>query len=197
MTRSRLVLASGSPRRREILTAIGVEFTVRAADIDETPLADEAAAQMVLRLAEAKARAVEREDDEVILGADTAVVLDGISYAKPDNQADALGMLAALSGKTHRVLTGVAVLGPSGLNSTLSSTEVSFRDIDPDEAERYWQSGEPRGKAGSYAIQGLGGVFVRSLVGSYTGVVGLPVFETAGLLAKAGIELLPVSRSSE
>lgn len=177
--------------------AIGVDFSVRVADIDETPLRDEAAAQMVIRLAEAKARAVARADEEVVLGADTAVVLDGVSYAKPDDEADALGMLAALSGKTHRVLTGVAVLGQGGLDSTLSSTEVCFRDIHPDEARRYWQSGEPRGKAGSYAVQGLGGVFVKSLVGSYTGVVGLPVYETAGLLAKAGIELLPVSRSIE
>jgi len=192
-----LILASSSPRRREILTALGAEFVVRIAAVDETPLEDESAADMVLRLAAAKAAAVDRDAAEIALGADTAVVLGEVSFGKPENEADALGMLAALSGRAHRVLTGVAIAGPGGVSTGLSETEVQFRDIDPDEARRYWQSGEPRGKAGGYAIQGLGGLFVAAIAGSYTGVVGLPVFETARLLRRAGFEILPVGRSSE
>lgn len=192
----RLVLASASPRRRDILAALGIDFTVRAADVDEVPLAAESAADMVLRLAAAKAAAVERDADEIVLGADTAVVLGDRSFAKPGSEAEALSMLVALSGELHHVLTGVAVLGPDGMTTALSSTEVRFRDIDPDEARRYWHSGEPEGKAGSYAIQGLGGMFVEQLSGSYSGVVGLPVFETTRLLEQAGIEVLPSHRSA-
>ena len=197
MNESRLILASSSPRRRELLEALGASFEVRVADVDETPLADEPADAMVLRLAAAKAGAVTRADDEVVLGADTAVVLGDRAFGKPTDEADALDMLAALSGRAHRVMTGVAVAGPDGTRSILSDTEVRFRDIDPDEARRYWHSGEPRGKAGAYAIQGLGGLFVEAVSGSYSGVVGLPVFETAGLLKAAGVELLPAQRSSE
>ena len=197
MTALRLVLASSSPRRREILSALGIDFTVRVAAVDETPFPAESAEDMVLRLAAAKAAAVERGEDEIVIGADTAVVLDGEGFGKPRDEADALDMLAILSGKTHRVLTGVAVLGPAGQSGVLSDTEVRFRDIDPDEARRYWQSGEPQGKAGSYAIQGRGGMFVEAVSGSYTGVVGLPVFETARLLEQAGVDILPVRRSSE
>ena len=98
-------------------------------------------------------------------------------------------MLSCLSGRTHKVVTGVALVTHSGLETAISSTEVQFREIEPDEAEAYWQSGEPAGKAGSYAVQGLGGIFVRSIHGSYSGVVGLPVYETAGLLRRAGIAL--------
>jgi septum formation protein len=191
----RLVLASSSPRRRDILDALGVEFSVRVAGVDETPLAGESAADMVLRLAAAKAAAVARDADEVVIAADTAVVLGDRSFAKPGNETEALGMLAALSGKLHHVLTGVAVIGPSGTSTALSNTEVRFRDIDPDEALRYWHSGEPEGKAGSYAVQGLGGIFVEHMSGSYTGVVGLPVFETTRLLEEAGFEVLPDSRN--
>ncbi len=195
MNMPRLVLASSSPRRRDILAALCIDFSVRVANVDETPLEGEAPADMVLRLAAAKARAVERGADEIVLGADTAVVLGNRSFGKPDSEADALEMLAALSGAAHRVLTGVAVVGPDGLGSALSATEVRFRDIHPDEARRYWHSGEPEGKAGSYAIQGRGGMFVQALSGSYTGVVGLPAFETTQLLAEAGIDVLPEPRS--
>mgnify|MGYP001812700876 FL=1 len=125
----------------------------------------------------------------MVLGADTAVVLDGEVFGKPADQADALRMLAMLSGRRHQVMTGVAVRSGSTVESVLSVTEVEFREIAPDEALDYWQSGEPRGKAGAYAIQGLGGAFVESIAGSYTGVVGLPVFETAELLRSVGIEL--------
>lgn len=143
---------------------------------------------MVLRLAAAKAAAVEAADDRIVIGADTAVVVEGEVFGKPRDRADALSMLARLSGATHRVLSGVTVRRGRQSWSAVSETEVRMRVIDPAEAERYWQSGEPEGKAGAYAIQGKGGVFVQSIAGSYSGVVGLPVFETAELLATAGYD---------
>jgi septum formation protein len=168
---------------------MGVEFTAAGVDIDERQHPDETADIMVVRLAVEKACAVAPEPGTVVLGADTAVVLDGEVFGKPADRADALRMLAMLSGRRHQVMTGVAVRAASTAESLLSVTEVTFRKIAPDEALDYWQSGEPRGKAGAYAIQGLGGTFVESIAGSYTGVVGLPVFETAELLRSAGIEL--------
>ena len=185
-----LHLASSSPRRKQILEALGLEFTAAGADVDETPVTGEPAEAMVLRLAEAKARAGGRGAATVVIGADTAVVLDGAMFGKPRNRADALAMLAALSGRRHRVLTGVAVKSPQGIASVLSTSEVEFREIDPDEAQAYWHSGEPADKAGAYAVQGLGGVFVSSIAGSYSGVVGLPVFETTALLKRAGIDVM-------
>jgi len=185
----KLHLASSSPRRSRILEQMGVEFTAAGVDIDERQHPDETADIMVVRLAVEKACAVAPEPGTVVLGADTAVVLDGEVFGKPADRADALRMLAMLSGRRHQVMTGVAVRAASTAESLLSVTEVTFRKIAPDEALDYWQSGEPRGKAGAYAIQGLGGTFVESIAGSYTGVVGLPVFETAELLRSAGIEL--------
>ena len=164
---------------------------MRAAEVDEEPREGEDAEQMVLRLAIAKATAIVAMPDEIVLGADTAVVLDGKIFGKPRDEADALRMLGELSGRAHRVLTGVAVCRRGRLSSALSNTEVQFREIDPDEARCYWHSGEPRDKAGAYAIQGRGGMFVKAIMGSYSGVVGLPVFETARLLRDAGLELLP------
>ena len=187
----KLILASSSPRRRELLEALGLEFEIRVADVDETPADGESAADMVMRLAAAKARAVDLSGDEVAVGADTAVVLDGCIFGKPADEDSGLGMLAALSGRTHEVMTGVAVRGGDALDQVLTTTKVQFREISPDEARRYWHSGEPQGKAGAYAIQGRGGVFVEAIMGSYSGVVGLPVFETAELLRRAGLEVLP------
>ena len=187
----RLILASSSPRRREILAALGLDFEVRVADVDETPLAGEPAGDMVLRLARAKAAAAQRGAGEIVVAADTAVVLGERVFGKPVDEPDALAMLAALSGCRHEVVTGVAVTADGGTETAISSTEVRFREIDPDDARRYWHSGEPNGKAGAYAIQGLGGTFVEAIIGSYTGVVGLPVYETAALLEGAGFELLP------
>lgn len=191
MTQPTLILASSSPRRKEILTGMGLAFAVRLVDVDETPREAEAAGDMVLRLAAAKAVAGGVGPGEIIIGADTAVVLDKAIFGKPTDEADALRMLAALSGRTHKVLTGLAVASAGKVTTALSSTDVRFREIDPDEARRYWQSGEPGDKAGAYAIQGRGGVFVEAIMGSYTGVVGLPVFDTARLLREAGIETLP------
>ena len=189
MTAPKLHLASSSPRRSRILEGMGLEFSASGVDIDERRHPGESADTMVLRLAVEKAGAVPQTPDTVVLGADTAVVLDGEVFGKPEDEADALRMLAELSGRRHQVMTGVAVHSGGATMSALSVTDVTFREIGPDEALDYWQSGEPRGKAGAYAIQGLGGAFVAKIAGSYTGVVGLPVLETAELLRSAGIEL--------
>ena len=186
MPQPRLLLASSSPRRREILSALGLDFEVRAVDVDETPLEAESAADMVLRLATDKASAG-AAPSRIVLAADTAVVLDGEIFGKPLDRDNALGMLERLSGREHEVLTGVAVAANGQIETCLSRTTVRFREIDRDEALRYWHSGEPADKAGAYGIQGLGGIFVSNIEGSYTGVVGLPVFETARLLCRAGI----------
>jgi len=189
-----LHLASSSPRRSELLTALGLTFTTAGVDIDEQRLPGEAPEAMVLRLARAKAEAVPRNGSQAVLGADTAVVLGTDVLGKPGDCDEALEMLARLSGRTHVVLTGVALCTEQGLQTTMSTTRVRFREIRPDEALAYWQSGEPCDKAGAYAIQGRGGVFVASIDGSYSGVVGLPVFETVQLLSKVGIAVLASSR---
>ena len=195
MTHPVLHLASASPRRREILTALRFSFTWEGVDIDESALAQESVSDMALRLATSKARTAfdSRDYGVPVLGADTLVVIDDRVFGKPKSKEEALHMLACLSGHTHQVLTGVAVLTNGRPETAVSRTDVQFREIRPDEAEAYWQSGEPAGKAGAYAVQGLGGIFVSAIHGSYTGVVGLPVYETAELLVRAGIELLPLS----
>jgi septum formation protein len=187
-----LHLASSSPRRREILTDLGLAFTHAGVDLDESRRDGESVEQMAVRLAREKAAAaLPSVPDLPVLAADTIVVLGNEVYGKPKSKDDALAMLEALSGKTHRVVTGVAVRLHERIRTTMSDTEVEFREIRPDEALRYWQSGEPEGKAGAYAIQGAGGIFVAAVRGSYSGVVGLPVFETATLLGQFGIEILP------
>ncbi|NCF15612.1 MAG: septum formation inhibitor Maf [Gammaproteobacteria bacterium] len=188
MTRSpTLILASTSPRRREILATLGLDFTVVPVDVDESPQDGETPGDMALRLAVAKAAAADAHDNNIVLGADTIVAIDGRALGKPVDKADCLAMLERLSGRGHKVLTGVALHGAQGSQTALSETDVYFREISRDEALAYWQSGEPCDKAGAYAVQGLGGVFVERIEGSYSGVVGLPVFETATLLANAGL----------
>jgi nucleoside triphosphate pyrophosphatase len=186
----KLCLASTSPRRREILESLGLEFTVQSVDIDESPMADEAPLELVLRLAKGKATAVGDLGSTCVIAADTVVVLDGQILGKPEDEAEAIDMLLRLSGRWHEVLTGVAVSTSKSVRTAHSTTDVQFREIGRDEALRYWQSGEPRDKAGAYGIQGRGGLFVEAIRGSYSGVVGLPVYETAGLLTDAGINLL-------
>ena len=181
-----LVLASRSPRRRELLWQIGVPHQVAAADIDEQPLPGETPADCVQRLALAKARTVAPAGLPV-LGADTAVVLDGQMLGKPADRAEGVAMLRRLSGRTHRVLTAVALVDGPGSRLAVSASEVEFRVLAEAECQRYWDSGEPRDKAGGYAIQGLGAVFISALRGSYSGVMGLPLFETAALLDAAGV----------
>lgn len=185
-----LHLASASPRRAEILDSLGISYSVGGVDMDEQQLPGEPPDKMVLRLASEKAAMARLTQTLPVLAADTAVVVDDAVFGKPQDQDDALAMLARLSGRSHKVMTGVAIVWDDGQATVLSVNEVSFRQIGPDEALAYWQSGEPRGKAGAYAIQGLGGVFVENIRGSFTGVVGLPVFETAELLAAASIEVL-------
>jgi septum formation protein len=184
-------LASGSPRRRELLQQIGVSFRVVGTEVDEAVRLAETAPAYVLRLAAAKADAGwERSRDATdvpVLAADTAVVLDGKILGKPADRQDGEGMLRQLSGRTHEVLTAVALRTANGLHSRISRSEVTFRSIAADEAQAYWETGEPSDKAGAYAIQGRAAIFVADLRGSYSGVMGLPLFETAELLRTAGV----------
>ena len=183
-----LCLASASPRRRELLAQIGVAHVVSAADIDETVREGERAADYVVRMACAKAGAVRARSTRLpVLAADTTVVVDGLILAKPRDRFDGLAMLARLSGRTHQVLTAVALASASGITFRLSASEVRMRAVTPEECAAYWQSGEPRDKAGGYAIQGRGALFIEHLSGSYSGVMGLPLYETGQLLAAAGI----------
>jgi septum formation protein len=186
---TRLYLASGSPRRRELLAQIGVPFEQIAASIDETPLPAEHASAYVQRLALGKAAAglALAGAGAVVLGADTAVILDGQILGKPSDEQDAARMLAALSGREHQVFTAVALSDPSRSQVCCVSSRVRFRDISGTEIRTYWATGEPADKAGGYAIQGLGAVFVAAIEGSYSAVVGLPLCETAALLAGFGI----------
>ncbi len=185
-----ITLASASPRRQALLRQIGVAHVVRPAGVDETPRPGESPPACVVRLARAKAEAGYRADPgALVLGADTAVVLDGALIGKPADETEGLRMLAALSGRTHEVLSAVAVRHAGGGDARLSVSEVSFRALDEAECRRYWQTGEPLGKAGGYAVQGLAATFIVRLAGSYSGVVGLPLAETAELLAGAGVEL--------
>ena len=185
-----LHLASSSPRRKEILAALGLTFSVGGADVDERRLNGEPAEDMVLRLAIEKAMAGAPGGNVIVIAADTLVVLGEHIFGKPEDQDDALDMLRRLSGRMHQVLTAVAVWADGEMRSALSATDVHFREISPDEALAYWQSGEPCDKAGAYAIQGRGGVFVEAISGSYSGVVGLPVFETVKMLQEAGLRVL-------
>jgi nucleoside triphosphate pyrophosphatase len=183
-----LRLASASPRRRQLLELIGVPHLVTPADIDETPRRDEAGADYVMRLARDKARAVhDRHRDLPVLAADTTVHVDGAILEKPQSEADCLRMLGLLSGRRHQVYTGVCVISAAAPTVVCSTTEVEFRRISRVEMQAYWASGEPQGKAGAYAIQGLGAVFVSNVAGSYTGVMGLPLFETAQALRRHGV----------
>jgi septum formation protein len=186
-----IYLASGSPRRRELLQQIGVSFRVIGADLDETALRGESPLAYVSRLAQAKATVRwERSGDSggaPVLAADTAVVLDGSILGKPAGLNDAMAMLLKLSGRTHEVLTAVALFTAAGMEVKVSRSAVTFRSIDPGEARAYWETGEPFDKAGAYAIQGYAAIFISDLKGSYSGVMGLPLFETAELLKAAGV----------
>jgi septum formation protein len=186
-----LYLASGSPRRRELLTQIGVPFLSQIVPIDENPLPGESPIAYVERLARAKAQAglaaLADPAGAVVLGADTAVVLDGRILGKPADRDDALATLGALSGRTHQVLTAVALVSREQQASRVVTSQVTFRPLSQAEIEAYWVSGEPQDKAGCYGIQGLAAVFVSQLQGSYSAVVGLPLCETAELLAEFAI----------
>jgi septum formation protein len=170
-----LVLASQSPRRSEILRQAGIPFTVRPAAVDETPLPGEAPPDHVLRLAEAKATAVPARPDEIVLGADTTVTVDGEIYGKPADAADARRMLEALSGRKHEVITGICLRrGPKTVRDC-AVTGVWFANLSPAEIDDYVASGEPMDKAGAYGIQGLASKFIARIEGCYFNVMGLPV----------------------
>jgi septum formation protein len=186
-------LASISPRRRELLAQIAVPHLVSAADIDEAVLAGERPADYVVRMACAKAHTVHARGSPLpVLAADTTVVVGGLVCAKPRDRADAIAMLGRLSGRTHQVLTAVALATAGGIDFRLSASDVRMRRLSAGECAAYWDTGEPHDKAGGYAIQGRGALFIEHLSGSYSGVMGLPLFETAELLAAAGIPCLPV-----
>jgi septum formation protein len=181
-------LASASPRRHELLTQIGVPHVVTVPHVDEAALPDERPADYVQRLARSKAEAVWSKDQSLpVLAADTTVVLDGTMFGKPSDRTEAMDMLGRLSGRTHDVLTAVALAHAGGLSLRMSVSEVRFRTLSEEECGAYWETGEPHDKAGGYAIQGRAAVFIESMTGSYSGVMGLPLFETAELLREAGI----------
>lgn len=188
---AKIILASASPRRRELLNQINVQCIVQSVDLDETPLPNETPANYVQRLALEKALACrEKFNPELpILAADTSVILGKKIMGKPQNEADGLEMLRQISGKTHHVFTAIALIGKKQ-QTALSVTEVEFKTLSEKEILAYWQSGEPLDKAGSYAIQSKGSVFISKINGSFSGVMGLPLFETAQLFAAEGIEIL-------
>ena len=184
-----LLLASASPRRRELLAQVGVSVEVHPADIDEAVRAGEAPVDYVLRLARSKAEAVWSATGGrlPVLAADTSVICGTEILGKPVDCAALVAMLQRLSSRSHEVLTAVALRTASGLRTALSTSEVTFRPLKREEIERYWQTGEPADKAGGYAVQGIGAMFISRLQGSFSGVMGLPLYETAQLLQAAGI----------
>jgi septum formation protein len=196
----RLYLASRSPRRLELLKQIGVSVTLVDVEIDETRWTGESPETYVLRVALEKARAgcaaIREDEPRAVLGADTAVVVGDLTLGKPSDRESAARMLRSLSGRAHRVLTGVALIAQGRELTDLSDSQVTFRTLQEYEIQGYWDTGEPMDKAGAYAIQGHGALFVSDLRGSYSGVMGLPLFETGRLLDAAGIELIRCARSA-
>lgn len=186
-----LYLASTSPRRRELLAQLGLVFTVLEVVVDESTRPGEAPADYVRRLAREKAVAgLAQVGTGVVIAADTSVVAGDAVLGKPASREEAMAMWARLAGREHEVLTGVAVGDARHVEVQVVATRVRFRAITESEMRAYWASGEPRDKAGGYAIQGLGAVFVTGIDGSYSNVVGLPLAETAAMLAGVGIRLL-------
>ena len=187
-----LCLASVSPRRQELLNQIGVPHIVTGAHIDEAVRTGEAPREYVTRMAREKALAVRQKGERLpVLAADTTVVLDEVIFGKPKGRTDGIAMLHSLSGRVHDVLTAVALAVDSDVAVMVSTSEVRFCPLTLEECEAYWETGEPRDKAGGYAIQGRGALFIEWLSGSYSGVMGLPLFETAELLRAAGVRYWP------
>ena len=186
-----IYLASASPRRREILLQLGIAHAVLPQDVDEARLPGEAPKDYVSRLARAKAEAafaaLGGAGQAACLGSDTTVVCDGVLFEKPLDEADAQRMLTALSGRTHQVLTAVALATATGTQVLISESAVTFRTLTAAEIHQYWLTGEPADKAGAYGIQGLGAMFVTEIKGSYSGIMGLPVMETVTLLGTVGL----------
>lgn len=191
---SLIYLASASPRRSALLEQIGVAHRVQPVDVDETALGGEPPDRYVRRLAVLKAETLWRQlgqklaaaQRQPVLGADTAVVLDDHILGKPRDEQDCLRMLGLLSARTHQVFTAVALCASDGCQSRVNVSDVTFRKLAEDEIRRYWRSGEPAGKAGAYAVQGRAALFIERIAGSYSGIMGLPLFETGELLAAIG-----------
>jgi septum formation protein len=185
-----IILASASPRRKELLEQIGVRYKVYAVDIDESPLFNESPLAYVQRVAAEKSAACVAKLQPAIpvLAADTAVILGDVIMGKPRDKEDALNMLRLLSGKTHQVYSAISLRGAQH-SEAVSITDVTFKTLNEQELLNYWHSGEPMDKAGAYAIQGKASVFVTAINGSFSGVVGLPLYETAQLLLQQGIKL--------
>ena len=192
MKPSRILLASASPRRRELLAQIGVEFETFAVEADETPKLDETPEHYVQRVAAEKSLLAQRASplQLPVLGADTEVVLDGEIFGKPIDFDYARTMLRSLSGREHTVLSAVSLRLGNQHWQAISVSKVTFRAITEAEISAYWQTSEPCDKAGAYAIQGLGAVFIERLEGSFSGVMGLPIYETAKLLGEVGVQVL-------
>jgi len=181
-----LLLASASPRRRELLERVGVTLEVRPADVDESPRAGEAPDAYVARIARAKAQAVPRRPGQWVLAADTTVTIDGAILGKAMTDEEAAAMLRQLSGRVHQVITGYAIVGDSGGKEAIVATDVAVVPLDDAMVADYVASGEWRGKAGAYAIQGIGAALVRSVRGSVTNVIGLPLVEVLDALRAVG-----------
>ena len=187
---TRVVLASASPRRHDLLSKIGVQFAVREPDIDESPLQGEAPVAYVARLASAKAAAISASPDELVIAADTTVDLDSEIFGKPVDDLEAASMLRRLSGRTHRVHTGVAVRRNGVELVEACTTLVTFVVLDEATIDWYISTGEPVGKAGAYALQGAGAVLVAGVEGSVSNVIGLPMYVLVQLAARCGVQLL-------
>ncbi len=194
MTKS-VVLASASPRRTALLTQMNIAHTIQPADIDESPRENETPMELVARLATEKAQAVKAHledqqamaEDKVILASDTLISFDGQSVGKPEDKADSKRILTMLSGKTHEVLTAICALSNTKQQTEVITTSVTFAALTDEQIDAYWETGEPADKAGSYAIQGIGGEFVVSINGSASAVIGLPLYETRQLLNAFGV----------
>lgn len=192
MNRSRIILASASPRRVELLQQIGVEIIQQVADIDESHQSGESAEAFVARLAEEKALKVYQNSNKEypVLGADTIVVVDEHILGKPNGYADACEMLTMLSARHHQVMTAVTLVNKGLPETRVNISDVEFTELDQATIDAYWQTGESLGKAGAYAIQGIAGQFIKEIRGSYSSIMGLPLYETRLLLEKAGIVVL-------
>ena len=188
-----IILASSSPRRAELLAQIGVPFHVHAVSLSEAPLAREAPDALARRLALAKARQAVAETGAgaPVLAADTVVALEGRSLGKPAGREDALDMLERLSGRTHEVYTAVALIARGREQLAISGSRVTMRSTTAEERAAYWATGEPADKAGAYAVQGRAAAFISRIEGSYSGVMGLPLYETAEMLRSAGWTVFP------
>jgi len=191
LTKPQLILASSSPRRRELLDQIQVSYKALPVNIDESHIPGESAEQYVKRLATEKAEAGYAKNPHcIVLGSDTIVIIGPTILGKPENKEHGIEMLSLLSGNTHQVITAVAVHSSDYKACVMSLSEVEFAKLTAQQIEAYWQTGEPEDKAGAYGVQGIAAQFIKRIVGSYSSIMGLPLFETAQLLEKSGIKLL-------